>query len=205
MRHFRALYISLFLLISLPGMAAGETAVSVMDKVVATLHKSKSLTADYSAEVDGHLQKGELCVCGDRFRIISPSFACWFDGSAQWTYSSSVGEVNVTEPTPEEISQINPFAIVRHFKSGYTASIVSSDAKSVVLSLKAKGSQGDIRNVLLTVSRASYLPTKAVISLSTGQKISITVTGFKSGPLLPASAFRYDPNKLPGVSVVDLR
>lgn len=200
-------HILVCLLFFLPGhqLLAVETAQSVMDKVISTLQQSKSLTADYSAEIDGHTQKGVLTVCGDRFTLVSPSVACWFDGVTQWTYASSVGEVNITEPTPEEIGQVNPFAIIRNFKSGFSATILSSDPRQITLKLNAKNSKSEIRSVELTVVRTTSLPSKAILTLSTGQKIRISVSDIKSGQMMPVSAFRFDPAKLPGVPVVDLR
>ena len=51
---------------------------------------------------------------GDMFTISSPGLRSWYDGKTQWTYSSQIGEVNIITPTPEEVSQINPWPSSRH-------------------------------------------------------------------------------------------
>ena len=41
--------------------------------------------------------------------------------------------------------------------------------------------------------------------MSNNQKVTLTIRSVNSGPKLPASDFRFDKTRFPGVNVVDLR
>ncbi|MDE6555471.1 MAG: outer-membrane lipoprotein carrier protein LolA [Duncaniella sp.] len=199
-------YILLILALTVGSSASAvDSGVSVLDKTVETINKAKSITADYSAAADGHVQRGVLTVCGDRFKLISPSLACWYDGQTQWTYSDVVQEVNITSPTPEELQQVNPFAIIRAFRSNYVPSLVSVKGNIATVSLKSKNMRSDIRAALISVNTLTNFPEKIELTLINGQKISITVSRVKTGGLLNADSFRFNSRLLPGVPVVDLR
>ena len=63
----------------------------------------------------------------------------------------------------------------------------------------------DISNVLLTVSDKTLNPAEIVLTLSSNQVIIIRIDSVKAGVKMPASSFRFDKSKFPGVEVVDLR
>lgn len=194
------------LLVGFAGSAsAQETASSFMNRVVNKLQQSKSLTAKYTAVADGHAQSGLLTVCGDRFKLVSPSVSCWFDGTTQWTYSTAVGEINITTPTPEELQQVNPFAIIQAFRRSYTATVASQSDSDVTLDLKAKEAKSDLRSALLTVDERTLMPKKVEISLANGQQMSITISDIKPGPVMGVESFKFNGKQYPGIRVVDLR
>ena len=83
-------------------LTAAESATAILDKAAAQARSAKSLKATYTITADGHSQSGTLTIAGDRFIISSPQVSSWYDGKTQWTYSTQTGEVNITEPTPEE-------------------------------------------------------------------------------------------------------
>ena len=56
---------------------------------------------------------------GNRFYLNSGGIQSWFDGTTQWSYLESSEEVNVSNPTPEELQTINPYALLSIYKSGY--------------------------------------------------------------------------------------
>lgn len=56
---------------------------------------------------------------GDKFTFRGDGVTTWFDGHTQWSYLSSADEVNVSEPTPEELQSINPYALLSLYEQGY--------------------------------------------------------------------------------------
>ena len=109
-------------------LAAAESATAILDKAAAQARSAKSLKATYTITADGHSQSGTLTIAGDRFIISSPQVSSWYDGKTQWTYSTQTGEVNITEPTPEELQQVNPFAIISSFRKLYIATLLIAPA-----------------------------------------------------------------------------
>lgn len=184
---------------------AAESATTVLDKAAAKIRSAKSLSASYTISADGHSQSGTLTIAGDRFTIDSPQISSWYDGRTQWTYSANAGEVNITEPTPEELQQVNPFAIINSFKTNYRASMLKAPAGEKKIRLTSTNSGSDIHSVELTLSASTLYPTRIVLTMGNRRSVSISINSVKAGAALPVSYFRYDPAKHPGIPVVDLR
>ena len=98
--------ILLILAVSLNAAVPVTSPEEVIASAAKSFKNAKSVTAPYSMTMDGNTVKGEAVISGDKFRITTPGMSIWYDGRTQWTYSSSTGEVNVTEPTAEELQQI---------------------------------------------------------------------------------------------------
>lgn len=184
---------------------AAESATGLLDKAAAKIRSAKSLSASYSISADGQSQSGTLTISGDRFTIASPQISSWYDGRTQWTYSTHVGEVNITEPTPEELQQVNPFAIINAFKTHYRASMLKSPAGEKKIRLTSTQANSDIHSVDLTLNAATLYPTRIILTMSNRRTVSISISSVKTGEALPVSFFRYDAKKHPGIPVVDLR
>ena len=185
--------------------SAVETADAFLGRVAAKLKSSPSIVASYRLTTDGASQRGTLTVAGNCFTIDAPGLRSWYDGKTQWTYSSQTGEVNITEPSPEEVEQINPFAVINAFRQGYKSQFVPAAAGLKKIKMTSSVPGNDISNVLFTVSDKTLDPAEIVLTLSSNQVIVIRIDSVKAGVKMPASSFRFDKSKFPGVEVVDLR
>ncbi len=203
MKKYLAILAAL-LMVTLQAKAA-ESATSILQQAAAKVTKAKSLVADYTISADGHSQNGILTISGERFTLSSPQMVSWYDGKTQWTYSSHIGEVNITEPTPEELQQVNPFAIIRTFSKNYKATLEKSAAGTKQLRLTAISAKSDIKTVVLTLDATTLYPTKIQLVMANRQQVNIKINKLTEGPTLPMSHFRFDPKKYPDVPVVDLR
>ncbi len=186
--------------------AAGAESVSqILNSSANKIKSAKSLIAGYTITADGHSQSGIMTISGERFTISSPQMVSWFDGKTQWTYSAHSGEVNMTEPTAEELQQINPFAIIRSFNNRYKAQLLKSPAGSKKIRLTALSPKSDIKGVVLTLNAKTLFPTHIDLTMSNNQNVSIAISRVEEGSTLPMSHFRFDAKKYPGVEVIDLR
>lgn len=186
-------------------LSATQNATQILDKAAANAKSAKSLKASYTIIADGHRQSGTLTIAGDRFIISSPQISSWYDGKTQWTYSTQTGEVNITEPTPEELQQVNPFAIISSFRKLYKASLLKSAAGKHRISLTAINPKTDIKSVVLTLDSSSLYPTDIELTMGNKRKVGIKVNSVSAGLAIPVTDFRFDPKKHPGIPVVDLR
>lgn len=184
---------------------AATSATGLLDAAADRLARSKSIVATYRIKADGQTLKGNIVVSRDKFTIDAASIRSWFDGTTQWTYMADVNEVNVTEPTPEEIAQVNPFAIINNFRKAYKSSIISSSGGNTTIRLEPKSPSKEIKNITISIDDRTFFPSRIVITTSTGSTMTIDILSISEGQIMPDSYFRYDKKILPGVEVIDLR
>lgn len=185
---------------------AANVAADILNKAISRYQSVPSLNVDFRITTqDAGDVEGTLVTAGDRFRLELPGMQTWYDGRTQWSYLQSVNEVNITEPTVEELAQINPFAIVSAIKGRFAPTLVSSDRKIQVVRFTPTASgASDISSMTVTFDASTSWP-KVIEMVSSAGKVVITVTGVKTGGKLPASAFVYNKKTYPGAEMVDLR
>ena len=133
----------------------------------------------------------------------------WFDGRTQWSYLAGSDEVNVSEPTPEELQSINPYALLSIYKQGYhmklgkTSTYSGKPAYEVVLTASSK--KQDLQCVILYVSKDSFQPLCISMSQKGGGSVAIRITSYKTGQSYNDSFFTFDKKAYPTAEVIDLR
>lgn len=186
------------------GITAGAvTADGITAQAIERFGKAPSVTATFAVTAGGHTAKGTITVSGDRFRMDVDGVQTWYDGRTQWTYSPSTDEVNITEPTADELSQINPFAIVSSLRDNYSARLLksASEGNTVVYTPKR---QGDGSKLTVTYNPATSWPSEVKVDNGT-DTVTITVKTVSTGKTQHPSVFVYDKKLHPGAEIVDLR
>lgn len=197
---------SILLLLSfLLSAFAAESGDDLLSRAAANISRSKSLTARFSLSSAEGTATGSILLAGDKFRMISPDMSVWYDGRTQWTYSQAAGECNVTEPTPDELAQINPFAVINAFRRNYNVSVASRTKSAVTLNLAAKSKKAQIKSVRLTLNASTLYPSAITLTDRRGKQVKITVSSVKAGGAVSQNIFKYNPRQYPGVEVIDLR
>ena len=182
-----------------------QNAANILAQASNKFTNSKSITASFSIIDNGHSQNGSITVAGNKFVVTTPQLSTWFDGKTQWTYSSSINEVNIGEPTADELQIINPFTIIKDFQINYKGELLKSVKGSYKIKLTPKKSNNDIKFVELILNSSSYLPSLIVIVAKNNIKTTINIKNINTGGTLPNSTFVFNSAKYPGVEVIDLR
>ena len=205
MKHliYKIFTTTVILLTSLSSNA--KTADEVLSNASKVFSNSKSITASFVMIDNGYSNAGKIVVAGNKFVITTPKLSTWFDGKTQWTYSSSINEVNIGEPTADELQIINPFTIINDFQINYNGTLLESAKDSYKIKLTPKKSNNDIKSVELMVNSSTYLPSLIVIIAKNNIKTTINIKNINIGGTLPSSTFVFNSTKYPGVEVIDLR
>lgn len=185
--------------------AATPTASSILAKVEQKMKAAPSLTATFTVNQGSGTSKGSITMCGDRFELSTPDMSVWFDGKNQWSYLTSSGEVNLTEPTPDEIRQVNPFAIISSLGKNFKARRLKAAPGYEKIELTPTTTDSEIASATMTVKTATSYPSEIVIKANDGTVTSLMVTSVKEGAKLPDGRFRFSSKAHPGVPVIDLR
>ena len=183
------------------------TAPQVMANTVKAINTAPSLQAGFTAtSSDNERVEGTLCMRRDRFSMVTPQVATWYDGAHMWTYNKSAGETSLTSPTDEELLEANPFFIINQYSAYYKPRITRHAGESYVIRLESTSNDAPMKSADITVNSSTWLPTKVAATFANGSSILIDITSMRVlKSALPASAFTYPADKYPGIEVIDLR
>lgn len=200
--------ISVVLAVAIPFMAsAADKSSAILKSSAEKFRTSPSIQCTYSLKAANSTSGGQATFAGDRFKMSTPEMSVWYDGRTQWSLLTAQNEVTVTEPTDQELSQVNPFVIINNFSKNFTSKFIASAAKGTkrILLTPRKGSTQAIKSATITISDATQLPTEIVVVDSDGHTFTITITSLKIGKALPESNFRFPKNSYPKTEIIDLR
>jgi outer membrane lipoprotein-sorting protein len=192
-----------------------QSAKSVLDKTAATFTEKGAVKAEFVIKhflgqtQNGQPMTGSILLNGKKFKLNAEGITTWFDGKTQWTFVPENEEVNVTEPTDEELQSINPYTFLNFYKKGYkykfgnTKSFQGKNIYEVVLI--AKSQKQDIKQVVLFVEKSTHQLMQIKFRQGTNNWMSITVTSFKGGQKVSDSTFSFDKKDAPNAEIIDLR
>ena len=195
----------MFLLLSL---AAGYPAKrakldgGILHKPANALQQAGGIRAAF-----GGTGNGTLLLKGNRFYLNSGGIQSWFDGTTQWSYLESSEEVNVSNPPPEELQTINPYALLSIYKSGYNykyTGIKSRNGQQGFEVILTPENKQDITSITLFVSQ-TYQPLYIKVEQSNKSANEIIVTSYQTNQPLDNATFKFDKKKFPNAEVIDLR
>ena len=180
-----------------------ETASQVLAKCATALSDAPSLSASVAVTSAGESIDMTMLVSQQRFMLESPRLTLWYDGITQWTYDADTREVNITEPTVDELLECNPFAIINYYTKAYTARRLAGDG--VIVELASKSRSATVRRAVISIDEHTYMPSKIVLTMSNGCTMVAVVKSIKRGGNVPDARFRYDSTKYPASEIIDLR
>lgn len=203
----RLLTTTLSAILAILAATASETdAAKVLDSMSKAFQKAGTLSASYTMTSDGHKSQGEMILSGDRFRLTSPLMTIWYDGKTQWTYNSDIREVNITEPTPEELAETNPFVIISMFRNNYSARLMKSAPGSYRIDFTPRNdANSTVRRAIVTVSSSTFMPTDMAITINGDQTVAVHINSLVQGKNYPLSMFVFNKKSYPKAEIVDLR
>lgn len=197
------LFLFVITAITIPSFA--QSADAILSSAAERFNAAQSISAEYTIRGNGSTSNGKIIISGEKFAISSPEISSWYDGTTQWTYSPSIGEVNITEPSTDELQQINPFAIISHFRTSYKATKLKSSKGSFKVELRPIIDGVSITHAIITFNASTYMPSLIVLTMDNNASASIDVTSIKSGGNHPESTFVFNEKQFPQASIIDLR
>ena len=158
----RTFFIFLIVFCSLSVNAQTDSqAKATLDKVSAFLQKS-AITTDFyiiyeNAQTNESEKKaGKLKLKGNKFTLSTEELELFFDGKTQWTLMKELNEVSISEPTKEEMLQLNPILIVNEFGKTHHVQFDADSEKDKVnflLNLFPKENKFDHFKVVIVVQK----------------------------------------------------
>ncbi|MCC8155014.1 MAG: outer membrane lipoprotein carrier protein LolA, partial [Tannerellaceae bacterium] len=152
--------------------------------------------------------EGTIEMKGDKFVLSTPDAKTWFDGKTMWSYLNQTEEVNVTNPSGDDLRFTNPAILLANYKKDFTpqykgeGTVNGKAVRKVELTPKTKG---DITYVELEIEKATQLPLRITVQTKNGMKSTITIQKMKTGINQPDSRFVFNASEYPDADIIDLR
>lgn len=186
-------------------LSAAGKADQKLDACVKALASHPSVTIAYQLSSGGNSTEGAMTLAGDKFLLDSAPMAIWFNGATQWTYAKAQKEVSVTNPTPEELREINPMLVLDNFRKNFTTELLEAKGPTTSVRLKPRGASGGIDAAVVNIDSNTNLPKSIILTLADRRSVSIRIKSVKPNIKLNDSSFRFNKALYPGVDVIDLR
>lgn len=190
-------------------VAQQREALDIMDSTADAFRKAGGIKATFTVRSQQNSSNGTIFMKGDKFLLDAEGATTWFDGHTQWSYIKSSNEVNVSEPTAEELQSINPYTLLYKYKQGYKLKLgKKNDAKDKTtyeVVLTATDRKQDLRCIILYVAKDSLRPLRISMALKNGETMVIIINSYQTHQNYPDSKFVFDKKAYPTAEVIDLR
>ena len=196
----------LIALLSLPVIAQQQQSQAkvILDKTAEAFRKAGGVKADFTVKavtnglVEG-VENGTIQLKGEKFVLKTSDIITWFDGKTQWSYVTKNDEVNVSNPTQEELQQ-KGFS----YKLGATKMYRGKAVWEVVLTARDK--KQELERITLFVTKDTYEPLYILLQ-QRGQQTrnEITITSYQTKQNYADQVFTFDKKQYPNAEVIDLR
>jgi outer membrane lipoprotein-sorting protein len=202
------------LLIFTSGIPA-QDARSILDRVAEAYNKSGGATVTFTLDSKDTKAKtvysydGKAYMKGNKFKIEIPDAITWFDGTTQWVYIKDTEEVNISNPTSEELQGISPSMLFSIYKKGYSLAykgekkIGGKTIQEVELTPQKKNA--DIAKILVQVDKASNIFSKIILTDKVGTQNTLIINNYRTGTNIPDTTFSFNKNDYPQAEIIDLR
>lgn len=212
MKRFSYLLLAVAWLCLMPALLRAQQAdaKTVMERVAESFRKAGGIRAGFTVSASTGSSSGSICLKGDKFVLEAGGITTWFDGHTQWSYLASSDEVNVSEPTVDELQSLNPYAWLSLYRNGYHAELgkMNNSRESALyykVILAATDKRRDVQSIVLLVSKKDYRPARIILQQRSGEQADIVITACTAGQNWPDSYFVFNKQKYPSAEVIDLR
>ncbi|MCM1021867.1 MAG: hypothetical protein NC343_06315 [Muribaculum sp.] len=206
---FKILALIIVILSATSTIFAAESANKAVEKIAEFITGQRSATIRFVPAPDGEQQQQQIiCIMGDKFKINSRQLAVWYDGRTQWTYLAQNKEVSITEPSPEELAEINPLLILGTLQSHYNARYLSNKGDYPIIELTPKAGAESVLPIcklIIKYKKNDYSPVSLRVEFDAGNTLDVNINSITRGINYPHSTFVFNKEQFPSAEIVDLR
>lgn len=188
---------------------------AILDKAYAAYEQSSGIGFNFKIVTTDQQgasyqpQTGKAMVKGNKFNLTMDAMDTWFDGKTQWVLMKDANEVNISNPSNEEIASISPLALLNMYKNGYTlknaVSKTVNGKSAYVVDMAPTGSKSDFKNISVAIDKKTNTVLQVNITMKNGMKNKIDITNYNANYHFSDTDFVFDKSKHKGVDIIDLR
>ena len=207
MRKFVGTIGCMLLCLALPVLAQQEGARDILRRAADTFLREGGVHVSFSLRSSEGLSSGTLRLKGEKFVLEAGGMTTWFDGHTQWTYLPSSDEVNISEPTDEELQTLNPYAWLYLYDREYDLqSLPAETSGQYKIEMSARSAGEQVERLVLWLDKSGLHPVKFSLTLAGNvEPTLITVRDYRTRQPYTDAMFVFDPGEYPTAEVIDLR
>ena len=194
---------------------SAQDAKSILDNANQAYNKAGGITAKFTLNSEDvknkvtYSQDGTTHLKGNKFKIDVPEGITWFDGKTQWTYAKGSDEVNVSNPTGNELAGISPFVLLNIYKKGFKLSLngeKTEKGKSVYsVDLVPESNKVEFKKITINIDKSNWMISSIKIYNKDGIVTHLIINKLQMGVNLSDDIFTFNKKEYPNVEIVDLR
>lgn len=192
-----------------------QNAKDILDKANLAYNQAGGITASFTINTEDvkgkvvYSQDGKAYLKGNKFKIDVPDGITWFDGRTQWVYAKGGDEVNVSNPTGEELAGVSPSVLLSLYKAGFKLNYKGEKkekAKTVyIVEMVPLGKKTEFSKMVVTIDKITHIFTSVSTYGKDGVDNHLIINKIQTGVALSDNVFVFNKKEYPGVEVVDLR
>ena len=192
--------------------AFAQTGKEVLDTTAQLLTNSSATRVvftgtNFSGTQETGSFSGTIVLKGNKYNLESDMIRAWFDGKTLWTLFNGNEEINMSEPTEEELQTINPLYFINLYKQGFSLTCDKMDyngTPAYIVKMHPSDADTSIAEMSVIVSQATKLPLS--IRMKKGNDwFRIRISECELNLKLDDAFFRFDQGLFPGYDLIDLR
>ncbi len=194
----------------------GQNAKKLLDEASSKLNAMEAIETDFElgtfqgATPVSQTIIGEMIAKKNKLFMITQEMTTWYDGKTQWSWLEGSDEVNVSEPTEEEMSRINPYSFLNLYKKGFTLSASEADyhgtpAYEIRMKPEDKRDFHEIEEIRLTLSKETKMPLCIRIGTEGNRWTRIRIKNLMQTPAVNDAQFKFNAEEYPHLDLIDLR
>ena len=191
----------------MPACAQDGGARDILRRAADAFRRSGGVSASFSVRSPEGNSTGVIRLRGEKFVLEAGGMTTWFDGHTQWTYLPESDEVNISEPTDEELQTLNPYAWLSLYDRGYDLKLLPADASDIYkVEMVARSPEVQVSRLVLWLDKSGLQPVKFSLTLAGSvEPTEITVGNYRTGQTYADAMFTFNPREYPTAEVIDLR
>ena len=191
----------------MPACAQDGGARDILRRAADAFRRSGGVSASFSVRSPEGNSTGVIRLRGEKFVLEAGGMTTWFDGHTQWTYLPESDEVNISEPTDEELQTLNPYAWLSLYDRGYDLKLLPADASDIYkVEMLARSPEAQVSRLVLWLDKSGLQPVKFSLTLAGSvEPTEITVGNYRTGQTYADAMFAFNPREYPTAEVIDLR
>lgn len=192
-----------------------QNAKDILDKANLAYNQAGGIVASFTVNTEDvkgktiYSQDGKAYLKGNKFKIDVPDGITWFDGKTQWVYAKGGDEVNVSNPTGEELAGVSPSVLLSLYKAGFKLSYKGEKKEKTktvyVVEMIPLGKKTEFSRMIVTIDKVTNIFTSVSTYGKDGMDNHLIINKIQTGVNLSDAVFVFNKKEYPGVEVIDLR